>query len=173
MVITDNLTSFTNISRFLKDNRTGFTAEESNGVWSLTVTGTTSEILSANPAENCTAEIPHFTKGDFIVVFTSDRMGDGDEELGHLLIINFVKAIKDLDSLPDKIVFYNKGVFIGAESSSVSDYLKEIEKMGVVLLFCATCVKYYSLEEKIKVGTLSNMFEIAQVMASASNIVKP
>jgi selenium metabolism protein YedF len=173
MVITDNLTSFNNISRFLKDNRTGFTAEESNGVWSLTVTGTTSEILSANPAENCTAEIPHFTKGDFIVVFTSDRMGDGDEELGHLLIINFVKAIKDLDSLPDKIVFYNKGVFIGAESSSVSDYLKEIEKMGVVLLFCATCVKYYSLEEKIKVGTLSNMFEIAQVMASASNIVKP
>jgi selenium metabolism protein YedF len=173
MVITDNLTSFNNISRFLKDNRTGFTAEESNGVWSLTVTGTTSEILSANPAENCTAEIPHFTKGDFIVVFTSDRMGDGDEELGHLLIINFVKAIKDLDRLPDKIVFYNKGVFIGAESSSVSDYLKEIEKMGVVLLFCATCVKYYSLEEKIKVGTLSNMFEIAQVMASASNIVKP
>jgi selenium metabolism protein YedF len=172
-VITDNKTSFNNISRFLKDNKTEFTAEESNGTWTLTVTRKTSDFSNANPEEYCTAEIPHFTKGDFIIVFTSDRMGDGDEELGHLLIVNFIKAIKDLDRLPDKIVFYNKGVFIGTESSSVSGYLKEIEKMGVVLLFCATCVKYYLLEEKIKVGTLSNMFEIAQTMASASNIVKP
>ncbi len=45
--------------------------------------------------------------------------------------------------------------------------------MGVTLLFCATCAKYYSLEEKIKIGTLSNMFEIAQVMSSAGNIVRP
>ena len=45
--------------------------------------------------------------------------------------------------------------------------------MGVELLFCATCVNYYSLEDKIKIGTLSNMYEIVQTMASASNIVKP
>ena len=172
-VITDNQTSFNNISRFLKDNKTDFTAEESNGIWTLTVTGKSFEIPGSDPAEYCSAVIPHFTKGDFIIVFTSDRMGDGDEELGNLLIINFVKAIKDLDRLPCKMVFYNRGVFIGAESSSVSEHLAELEKMGVVLLFCATCVKHYSLEEKIKLGTLSNMFEITQAMASASNIVRP
>ncbi len=44
-------------------------------------------------------------------------MGDGDEELGHLLMINFIKAIKDLDILPGKMVFYNKGVTLGAEDS--------------------------------------------------------
>jgi hypothetical protein len=41
------------------------------------------------------------------------------------------------------------------------------------MLFCATCAKFYSLEKKIKVGSLSNMFEIAQAMASAGNIIKP
>jgi len=55
--------------------------------------------------------------GDFVIAFTSDKMGDGDEELGHLLMGNFIKAIKDLDVLPRKMVFYNKGVTLGAVES--------------------------------------------------------
>jgi selenium metabolism protein YedF len=157
-VITDNQTAFNNISRFLKDNKTEFSYEESNGIWTLTITKQTTELINADAKEYCSTEIPHLSKGDFIIAFTSDKMGDGDEELGHLLMINFVKAIKELDVLPRKIVFYN---------------FKEIDKMGVTFLFCATCAKYYSLEEKIKIGTLSNMFEIAQVMSSAGNIVRP
>jgi DsrE/DsrF-like family len=88
-------------------------------------------------------------------------------------MINFVRAIRDLDVLPRKMIFYNRGVLLGAEGSPVIDHLKEIEKMGVIMLLCATCAKYYLLEEKIKIGTLSNMFEIAQVMSSADNIIRP
>lgn len=172
-IITDNKTSFDNISRFLKDNKTGFSFEESNGIWTLTITKTTSDFVAANPEDYCTTEIPHFSKGDFIIAFTSDKMGDGDQELGHLLMSNFIKAIKDLDVLPSGMVFYNKGVTLGADDSPVIDQLKEIERMGVTMLLCATCVKFYSLEEKIKIGTLSNMFEIVQVMSLAGNIVKP
>lgn len=172
-LITDNQTSFDNISRFLKDNKTGFSFKESNGIWTLTITKANSESIIVNPEEYCTTEIPHLSQGDFIIAFTSDKMGDGDEELGRLLMSNFVKAIKDLDVLPSKMVFYNKGVTLGAEGSPVIDQLKEIEKMGVTLLLCATCVKFYSLEEKIKIGILSNMFEIAQVMSTAGNVIKP
>jgi selenium metabolism protein YedF len=172
-IITDNRTSFSNISRFLKDNRTDFTSEESNGTWTLTITKKISDNNITDPAEYCTADIPHFAKDNFIIAFSSDKMGDGDDELGQLLIANFIKAIKDLDRLPEKMIFYNRGVLLGTEESQVSGYLKELETMGIILLFCATCVKYYSLEEKIKTGTLSNMFEIVQVMASASNVIKP
>lgn len=172
-VITDSQTAFSNISRFLKDNKTEFSSEESNDMWTLTITKQTTDLINADAKEYFTPQIPHFTKGDFIVAFTSDKMGDGDEELGQLLMVNFVKAIKELDVLPRNMVFYNKGVTLGAEDSPVIDHFKEIEKMGVSFLFCATCAKYYSLEEKIKIGTLSNMFEIAQVMSSAGNIVKP
>lgn len=173
MVITDNLTAFKNISRFLKDNHTGFTPGRTEGRWTLTVKKGSSEIVQKDPAEYCTRDIPHFKKGDFVIVFSSDKMGDGDEELGRLLVTNFIKAVKDLDQLPEKMIFYNRGVFLGSEESPVSGSLKELEKMGTLILFCATCVKYYSLEEKIRLGTLSNMFEIAQAMASASNILKP
>jgi selenium metabolism protein YedF len=172
-VITDNQTAFNNICRFLKDNKTRFLFEESNGIWTLTITKQSPEFINAAPEEYLTTEIPHFSKGDFVIAFTSDKMGDGDEELGHLLMINFVRAIRDLDVLPRKMVFYNRGVLLGAEGSPVIDHLKEIEKMGVTMLLCATCAKYYLLEEKIKIGTLSNMFEITQLMSSAGNIIRP
>jgi hypothetical protein len=71
------------------------------------------------------------------------------------------------------MIFYNNGVKLGSIDSPVYENLKDLERMGVGMLFCATCTKYYSLEEKIKIGTLSNMFEITQAMASAGNILKP
>lgn len=171
-VITDNRTSYENISRYLKDNRIEFRTDENAGIWTLTVRATGQE-PSANAEEYCITSLPHFTQGDFVIAFTSDKMGDGDEELGHLLMTNFIKAVKDLDTLPSKMVFYNKGVCLGAEDSPVYEFLREIQSMGVALYFCATCADHYSLREKIKLGVLGNMFEIAQIMASAGNVVKP
>jgi selenium metabolism protein YedF len=172
-VVTDNKTALDNISRFLKDNQAGYSVAEKGGIWTITITKSNPEISLTNAEAYCATEIPHFSQGDFIIVFNSDKMGEGDEELGRLLITNFIKAIKDLDVLPGKMIFYNNGVKLGSIDSPVYEHLKEIEKMGVGMLLCATCAKYYSLEEKIQVGTLSNMFEIAQVMASSGNIIKP
>jgi selenium metabolism protein YedF len=172
-VLTDNKTALDNISRFLKDNKTGYSVMENSGVWTIKVTKGNKDVALTNAEVYCTPEIPHFSQGNFIIVFTSDKMGEGDDELGSLLIANFIKAIKDLDKLPAKMVFYNSGVKLGSIDSPVYVNLKDLESMGVGMLFCATCTKYYSLEEKIKMGTLSNMFEIAQVMASSENIIKP
>jgi selenium metabolism protein YedF len=172
-VITDNKTALENISRFLKDNETAYSVSENSGVWTITVTKGSKNVTLTNAEVYCTPEIPHFTQGNFIIVFTSDKMGEGTEELGKLLIANFIKAIKDLEMLPGKMIFYNNGVKLGSIDSPVYENLKDLERMGVGMLFCATCTKYYSLEEKIKIGTLSNMFEITQAMASAGNILKP
>ncbi len=172
-VQTDNQISLNNLSRFLKDNHTEFSVDEEEEVWTLTIKKGKADVTEARPEDYCATEIPHFSRGNFVVVISSDKMGDGDDKLGHLLMTNFIKAIKDLDVLPGKLVFYNKGVTLGSDDSPVAEDLMELEKMGVGLLLCSTCVKYYSIEEKVKVGSLSNMFEIAQVMASSGNIIKP
>ena len=148
-VVTDNRTALDNISRFLKDNQAGYSVSENDGIWTITITKSNLEISLTNAEAYCATEIPHFSQGDFIIVFNSDKMGEGDEELGRLLMTNFIKAIKDLDVLPGKMIFYNNGVNLGSIDSPVFEYLKEIEKMGVGMLLCATCAKYYSLEEKI------------------------
>jgi selenium metabolism protein YedF len=173
LVLTDNKTSLDNLIRFLKDNKTEFSVEEAGNIWTLRITKKTAEVQQSEAEKYCSTDIPHFTQGNFIIVFSSDKMGEGDEELGHLLMTNFIKAIKELETLPKTMVFYNNGVKLGSVNSPVSEHLKEIEKMGVGLLFCATCVKFYSIEEEIKTGSLSNMYEIAQIMASAAHIIKP
>jgi len=172
-ILIDNQTSFNNVSRFLKDNNTYFQASESGGVWTLTVTRGGGDISLAKAEDYCTDSIAHFHKGDFIIVIGSDKMGEGDNELGQLLMSNFIKAIKDLDKLPMKMVFYNKGVSLATKTSPLIDHLTDLEKMGVELLLCATCVNHYAITDIVGAGTLSNMYTIAEVMVSAGSIVRP
>jgi len=172
LLLTDNETSYNNMSRFLKDNNTAFQTSEADGVWTLTVTRG-GELSQVKAEDYCTDSIAHFHKGDFIIVIGSDKMGEGDNELGQLLMSNFIKAIKDLDKLPGKMVFYNKGVTLATKNSPLIDHLNDLEKMGVELLLCATCVNHYASTDIVGAGTLSNMYTIAEVMVSAGNIIRP
>jgi selenium metabolism protein YedF len=172
-LLIDSQTSYNNVSRFLKDNSTGFQTAQSEGEWTLTITKNTGELKHPDVDEYCGEEVAHFHKGNFVIVISSDKMGDGDEELGHLLMSNFIKAVKDLDKLPMKMLFYNKGVTLVTKNSPLIDHLTDLEKMGVELLLCATCVNHYGLNDIVGAGTLSNMYTIAEVMASAGNIVRP
>jgi selenium metabolism protein YedF len=173
IVLTDNQTSFDNLSRFLKDNKADFQVSESEGVRTLTITKTTLDVVQTEAEDYCTSSISHFEKGNFVVVFSSDKMGEGDDKLGHLLMTNFIIALKDLDKLPQKMVFYNNGVKLVANSSSVIEHLRDLEKMGVELMICATCVNHYSLESVVGAGTISNMYSIIEVMSSSGNIIRP
>ena len=172
-LLIDNLTSYNNVSRFLKDNNTGFQTTQSDGVWTLTISKSTSKLAHPDVNEYCKEEVAHFHKGNFVIVISSDKMGDGDDDLGHLLMSNFIKAVKDLDKLPMKMLFYNKGVTLVTKNSPLIDHLTDLEKMGIELLLCATCVNHYGLNDIVGAGTLSNMYTIAEVMASAGNIVRP
>jgi selenium metabolism protein YedF len=172
IVLTDNQTSLNNLTRFLKDNNTDFKVNEEGGVWSLTINKTTGAEYRVRVEDYCNS-VTHFEKGNFVVVVASDKMGEGDDKLGYLLINNFIKALKDLDNLPQKIVFYNRGVTLVTNNSPVIEDLKDLEKMGVELLLCATCINHYCLEKSVSTGTLSNMYEIAEAMASAGTIIRP
>ena len=172
-VLTDSTTSLSNISRYLTDNGISFSVTEKNGIHEISISNSSVPTELPVTDDYCTPEIPHFTKGNFVVAFSADLMGEGDDALGSLLMLNFIKSLKDLDSLPLKLLFYNSGVKLGITNTETSTHLAELESMGVTLLFCATCINHYKLNDAIKLGTLSNMFEIAQVMASAGKVLKP
>lgn len=172
-IVTDNQTSFDNLSRFLKDNKSDLAITEKEGVWNITVTKTNTEVIQTRAEEYCTSSISHFQKGNFVVVISSEKMGEGDDKLGALLMTNFIKALKDIDKLPQRIVFYNSGVKLVTVTSPVIEDLRDLEKMGVDLMLCSTCVNYYSLSEVIGAGTISNMYAIAEVLAVSGKIIKP
>jgi selenium metabolism protein YedF len=174
ILIIDNQVAFTNVSRYLKDNDITFSVvENNNNIWSFTITKNREATAKYIVEPHYSNDIPHLRKGDFVVSISSDKIGDGDSELGILLMTNFIKAIRDLDILPAKMTFYNRGVFLGTKNSPVYETLKDLEQMGVNLYLCGTCINHYSLSDEIDTGIVSNMFEIAQILASAGKVIKP
>ena len=110
---------------------------------------------------------------DKVVVIRSNVMGEGDPELGKVLIKGFIYALSQQEELPKTILFYNGGAYLTCEGSASLDDLKELEHRGVKILTCGTCLNFYGLSEKLKVGEVTNMYEIAETMSKASLIVSP
>ena len=110
---------------------------------------------------------------DKVVVIRSNVMGEGDQELGKVLIKGFIYALSQQEELPKTILFYNGGAYLTCEGSASLDDLKELEHRGVKILTCGTCLNFYGLSEKLKVGEVTNMYEIAETMSKASLIVSP
>lgn len=112
-------------------------------------------------------------RDNMVVVVSSDRMGSGNDELGKVLIKGFVYAITQLDKLPKTMLFYNGGATLTCEGSDSLEDLKSLEAQGVNIMTCGTCLDYYGIKEKLAVGSVTNMYVIAETMAGADKIIRP
>lgn len=126
--------------------------------------------ISAEDYESCDCQP---TKRNEVVVLRSARMGEGSEELGKTLIKGFIYALTQLDQLPEKIICYNGGVFLTTEGSDSLEDLKLMAEQGVEIYSCGTCLNYYGLTEKLRVGEVTNMYSIMEMMTGASKIICP
>ena len=108
-----------------------------------------------------------------VVVISSDKMGEGDPELGQILIKGFIYSLTQLEKLPDTVLFYNKGAFLTCEGSPVLEDLKTLEKEGTKICTCGTCLDFYKMKEKLAVGTIVNMYVIVETQSKADLIIKP
>ena len=127
-------------------------------------------VAAADDAEE-TACIPDAR--DNMVVVSSDRMGSGNDELGKVLIKGFIYAVTQLDKLPKTMLFYNGGATLTCEGSDSLEDLKSLEAQGVNIMTCGTCLDYYGIKEKLAVGSVTNMYVIAETMAGADKIIRP
>ncbi len=123
--------------------------------------------------ENKVACVPDRRTGNTVVVISSSCMGEGDDALGTVLMKGFIYAISQQDELPATILFYNGGAKLTCEDAPTLENLKSLEAQGVEILTCGTCLNHYGLTDKLKVGTVTNMYVIAEKMTQASLIVKP
>lgn len=104
------------------------------------------------------------------IAIGSDKMGSGEDELGSILMKSFIYTVKETTPYPANILFYNSGVYLTCEDSPVLDDLKALAENGVEIVSCGTCLDYYNIKEKLKVGTISNMYTIYEKMKNANTI---
>jgi selenium metabolism protein YedF len=136
----------------------------------MTVEGV--EPPATEPAQEVVDCIP-CRKKNIVVVISSNQMGVGDEELGRTLLKGFIYALGQQDTLPTTMLFYNSGAFMTCQNSPALEDLKELEAQGVEIMTCGTCLNHYGLSEQLQVGSVTNMYVIAEKMTGADLIVKP
>lgn len=134
---------------------------------------TVGEVAAEEPAEEETYCVPDARAKKTVVVIDTNLMGRGNDELGKVLMKGFIYALTQQDVLPNKIVFYNGGATLTCEGSDSLEDLQSLEAQGVEIVTCGTCLNYYEMSDKLKVGTVTNMYDICETMVTADLIVKP
>ena len=109
--------------------------------------------------------------GSLVLIVPSEFMGQGDEELGNILIRSFFHTLGEVEPLPDTIIFFNSGIKLVVEGSPVLEDLVALCEQGIDILACGTCLGHHDLKEKIAVGEISNMYTIAETMLGAGKVV--
>ncbi|MGD0780487.1 MAG: sulfurtransferase-like selenium metabolism protein YedF [Dehalococcoidales bacterium] len=91
------------------------------------------------------------------ILIQSEVLGRGNDELGELIMSNFLRLLVESPDKPAALIFWNTGVKLVAEGSWALVHLKKLEEQGVEILACATCLDYFELTDKQKVGKPTNM----------------
>jgi selenium metabolism protein YedF len=115
--------------------------------------------------------IPAKETDTFFVLITCKTLGRDDPQLGEVLMKSFLGTLSQLGEPPCVVALMNEGVKLALYDSSSCDHLKNLEKKGVTILVCGTCVNHFQIAEQIGAGTISNMFEILETVNKADKIL--
>ncbi|UCF59660.1 MAG: DsrE family protein [Anaerolineaceae bacterium] len=110
-------------------------------------------------------------KSSTVILLNNDGMGNAEPELQHKLITAYLTLLNEYDVLPSVICFFTQGVRLVVEGSPVLDLLSSLEKKGVWLIVCHTCLNHYGLQDKLKVGFVGGMGDILEAQWRAEKVI--
>lgn len=108
---------------------------------------------------------------DTVILITRQGMGSADLALQHKLLETYLRLLVENDTLPAAICFYTDGVKLVIEGSPFLERLAQIEQKGVRLVICSTCLNYFGLAEKVRVGIVGGMADILEAQARAGKVI--
>lgn len=166
-VIIDSEVSLTNVKKFLSAQGHRLLSEVKIGsdFHLLIEKGSSLQeeeyVITCSPSE----------KGpSLLIIVASDHMGD-DRELGRLLLKGFFETMLAQNLLPNRIFFMNTGVKLTTKDETFIEILGKLEKMGVEIFSCGTCLKHYGLEDQLKVGFRGGSESYLEPLFSYSKVV--
>ena len=156
----DDKLAVTNLINFSESMGYDVICEEKEGITEVTVKKVWSEFDEVQRGA-----------GDLVIQITTDTYGAGSEGLGENLMKMYIYALTEVEPKPKTILFINKGAFLTASGSPVTDSLKNLEAGGVEILTCGACISFFSLNETPEVGGVTNMYDMVEKINNAGNVV--
>ncbi|HOY30558.1 MAG TPA: sulfurtransferase-like selenium metabolism protein YedF [Bacteroidales bacterium] len=170
-ILIDNETSLKNVTRFLEDNGMKTIIQTLAGVFHLFVNKTGEFSKYSKSEDYC--EISTAGTSDYVIAFQRNFLGDGDPELGKILLKAFINTLPEIENKPSKLLFLNSGIFLTLKDAVVLDSLKKLESDGVEILVCGTCLDFYKKKDEVGVGMVSNMYDILNRLSMAGSVIYP
>jgi selenium metabolism protein YedF len=159
-------TSRDNVRRMAEKAGYQVAVEEGDGEYRLSIGRGTTAAPAPEPAVEAAP-----AAGPLVLVVSDNKMGRGNQELGEVLVRGFFHTLGEVTPRPDMIIFFNAGVWLAIDDSLVLDDLQALELEGVEILACGTCLNYYGITDRLSVGVVSNMYDIAEAMLGAGKVV--
>lgn len=171
-VLVDNEISSRNVERFLRDNGMPPQIDQAGKEFTLRFTKIAPELAAPDAASYC---VPARGRVDssYVVTLAADTVGRGPVELGGMLMHGLLAALGDATPLPTHVLLYSSAILLAAEGSPHVEGLRELERRGVKVLLCGTCVDFYRKQTEIRVGSISSMLTILEVQMQAGKIIAP
>lgn len=158
----DNKISIENLEKLAKELGYKYALSQENDIYKIIITKTKENEKTIKNDEDNT-----------VVVIDSLTMGNGEKELGEVLMKGFIYTLTELEVLPKTILLYNEGVKLICEGSNSLDDLAKLQDKGVEIMACGVCINYYNLVDKIKVGSITNMYNIVSKQTKGTRVIKP
>ncbi len=160
----DNLAAAENVTRFLEGQ--GFTTSYKGEGSLYSVSGQRTDASRA-PAETGTQGAP----GSVAVMITHNTIGTGDLDLGHKLMLNFLKTLPEMGDSLWRVVMVNEAVKLACHGTETLAELKALEEKGVSLLVCGTCLEHFGLMAEKGAGVTTNMLDIITSLQVADKVI--
>lgn len=158
IAIVDNATAKENVSRLATNMNYQHEIEEKDGCYYIKIIKTES---GETKAEN----------NDFVIVITTDKLGAGEEALGQLLMKTYTYTLNETKPYPRAVIFMNSGVKLVTEGSEALENIQRLAEKNIEIISCGTCLDFYGIKDKLKVGIVGNMYTIVEYMNNASKVI--
>jgi selenium metabolism protein YedF len=167
IVLVDNPTARENVSRFAGSQGCQVEVAEEKGYFAINI----------RKGESVEKEVEQLVdkkavQDELVFFIDSDSLGKGSEELGSILMRALLHTLGEADIKPQKLILVNSGVKLACKGSPTLEDLQLISSQGVDILACGTCLNYFELKDKLKIGRVSNIYEILNSLSRAGRAVK-
>ncbi|MEG1501192.1 MAG: hypothetical protein RR396_04480, partial [Clostridiales bacterium] len=111
-------------------------------------------------------------QGDWLLLISKTSWGESHGKLGPLLLESFFQSLVSLEIPPAAIFFFNEGVLLGTDRSSVIfQSLLRLERQGIELGFCGASLDYFQLKRELYIGKMISVNTIAERISRCSRVV--
>ena len=160
ITLVDNPTSLENVCKLAKSQGYTFVVEEK---------GSENHIHMSKEETDKEAEPAPLQ--DVAIMVKSQYFGQGDDELGAVLMKSFFYTLTEMGPELRYLIFMNGGVHLTTEGSPVLEHLQFLGKKGVQILSCGTCLDFFGKKEKLLAGQVTNMFTATEILTSAAKTI--